>query len=393
MNQYDDIRPYRDSEVPSTLERLIADPEFIDLLLSRKLPLLMRYIPWLFKPLARPRLRYSLRRLTADVRSVQDLQQHMTTSLKSALDKTTDGYSFGGLDQLDPNKAYLFISNHRDIALDPAMVCLALHTVNLDTVRIAIGDNLLSKPFASDLMRVNRSFIVKRSATGRREKLEALKTLSSYIRHSVIDEKVSCWIAQAEGRAKDGNDRTETALLKMLALSKAKTQTFGSAIADLQLMPVSLSYEYDPCIVDKANELFAASQGRDYIKREFEDLDSIQKGFLGYKGRIQVNFGDPIDVDYANADDLAAEINRQICCLYQLFPTNIIAWQMQAERDSNTLELLKQQWPNENWSEAQAKFKAHLESVPDRQRELVIQVYGTPVENQLAYQQASTNNS
>lgn len=393
MNQYDDIRPYRDSEVPSTLERLIADPEFIDLLLSRKLPLLMRYIPWLFKPLARPLLRYSLRRLTADVRSVQDLQQHMTTSLKSALDKTTDGYSFGGLDQLDPNKAYLFISNHRDIALDPAMVCLALHTVNLDTVRIAIGDNLLSKPFASDLMRVNRSFIVKRSATGRREKLEALKTLSSYIRHSVIDEKVSCWIAQAEGRAKDGNDRTETALLKMLALSKAKTQTFGSAIADLQLMPVSLSYEYDPCIVDKANELFAASQGRDYIKREFEDLDSIQKGFLGYKGRIQVNFGDPIDVDYANADDLAAEINRQICCLYQLFPTNIIAWQMQAERDSNTLELLKQQWPNENWSEAQAKFKAHLESVPDRQRELVIQVYGTPVENQLAYQQASTNNS
>lgn len=393
MNQYDDIRPYRDSEVPSTLERLIADPEFIDLLLSRKLPLLMRYIPWLFKPLARPLLRYSLRRLTADVRSVQDLQQHMTTSLKSALDKTTDGYSFGGLDQLDPNKAYLFISNHRDIALDPAMVCLALHTVNLDTVRIAIGDNLLSKPFASDLMRVNRSFIVKRSATGRREKLEALKTLSSYIRHSVIDEKVSCWIAQAEGRAKDGNDRTETALLKMLALSKAKTQTFGSAIADLQLMPVSLSYEYDPCIVDKANELFAASQGRDYIKREFEDLDSIQKGFLGYKGRIQVNFGDPIDVDYANADDLAAEINRQICCLYQLFPTNIIAWQMQAERDSNTLELLKQQWPNENWSEAQAKFKAHLESVPDRQRELVIQVYGTPVENQLAYQQASANNS
>ncbi|MGB2242827.1 MAG: hypothetical protein ACPHX1_05425, partial [Porticoccaceae bacterium] len=105
MNQYDDIRPYRDSEVPSTLERLIADPEFIDLLLSRKLPLLMRYIPWLFKPLARPLLRYSLRRLTADVRSVQDLQQHMTTSLKSALDKTTDGYSFGGLDQLDPNKA------------------------------------------------------------------------------------------------------------------------------------------------------------------------------------------------------------------------------------------------------------------------------------------------
>jgi hypothetical protein len=392
MNQFDDIRPYRDSEVPSTLARLIADPEFIDLLLSRKLPLLMRYASWLFMPLARPLLRRSLRKLTADVKSVEDFQAHMTKSLKDILDKTTDGYSFGGLDQLDPNKAYLFISNHRDIALDPAMVCLALHTVNLDTVRIAIGDNLLSKPFASDLMRINRSFIVKRSATGRREKLEALKTLSSYIRHSIIDEKVSCWIAQAEGRAKDGNDHTETALLKMLALSKAKTQTFGSSIIDLQLMPVSLSYEYDPCIADKANELFAASQGQDYIKREFEDLDSIQKGFVGYKGRIQVNFGDPIDVDYANADDLAAEINRQICCLYRLFPTNIIAWQMQAERDANTLELLKQQWPDENWSEAQARFKDHLDSIPNNQRALAIKIYATPVDKQLVYQQTNANN-
>ena len=114
------------------------------------------------------------------------------------------------------------------------MVNLALRTVDLDTVRIAIGDNLLQKPFASDLMRINRSFIVKRSATGRREKLDALKTLSSYIRHSIVNEKMSCWIAQAEGRAKDGNDRTETALLKMLTLSKSNQQTFASAISELQ---------------------------------------------------------------------------------------------------------------------------------------------------------------
>jgi hypothetical protein len=313
----------------------------------------------------------------------------MRVGLQNVLDKTTDGYSFGGLDQLDPDKAYLFISNHRDIALDPAMVCLALHTVDLDAVRIAIGDNLLSKPFASDLIRVNRSFIVKRSAEGRREKLEALKTLSAYIRHSIVKDKASCWIAQAEGRAKDGNDRTETALLKMLALSKSPQQDFGNAIADLQLMPVSLSYEYDPCIADKSRELFAASQGQDYIKEEFEDLDSIQKGFVGYKGRVQVNFGDPIGDDFANADDLAAEINRQICCLYQLFPTNIIAWQMQAARDSNTVELLRQQWLDENWPEAEMKFKAHLDSVPSAQRELVLEAYARPVQNQLAYQQDS----
>ena len=386
MNQFDDIRPYRDSEVPDTLVRLIADNEFIDLLLSRKMPALMGLIPFIVKPIGRFLLRRNLRKLAMHVKSVQDLQFHMTTSLKNILDKTTDGYSFGGLDQLDANKSYLFISNHRDIALDPAMVNLALHTVNLDTVRIAIGDNLLKKPFASDLMRINRSFIVKRSATGRREKLDALKTLSSYIRHSIVNEKVSCWIAQAEGRAKDGNDRTETALLKMLALSKTKQQSFADAISELQLMPVALSYEYDPCIVEKANELYAASQGQTYVKTEFEDLDSIQKGFVGYKGRVQVNFGEPISQVSENADDLALEIDRQIHCLYQLFPTNILAWQMQGERETATIELLKQYWPDENWAEAQDKFNAHLELMPEAQRELVINIYAAPVIKQLAYQ-------
>jgi len=387
MNQFDDIRPYRDSEVPAVLSRLIADNEFIDLLLSRRIPLMMKLVPWLLKPIARPLLKRSLRSLTADVETVADFQDYVKVGLQKTLDKTTDGYSFGGLDQLDSKQAYLFISNHRDIALDPAMINLALHTVNLDTVRIAIGDNLLGKPFASDLMRVNRSFIVKRSVEGRREKLEALKTLSAYIRHSVVEAKASCWIAQAEGRAKDGNDRTETALLKMLALSKSKQQTFAEAISQLKLMPVSLSYEYDPCIIEKTRELYAASRGEDYIKAEFEDLDSIQKGFLGYKGRVQVNFGDPISEDFDTAEDLATEINRQIYGLYQLFPTHILAWKMQTPNDSEMLEVLKQQWPDENWMEAEAQFQAHLESVPSEQRELVIKAYATPVQNQLDYQQ------
>jgi hypothetical protein len=385
MKQFEDIRPYRDSEVPSTLMRLIADSEFIDLLLSRKMPLLMGTIPWLIKPMGRFLLRKSLRKLIVDVKTVEDLQFHMTKSLKNILDKTTDGYSFGGLDQLDANTSYLFISNHRDIALDPAMVNLALHTVKLDTVRIAIGDNLLKKPFASDLMRINRSFIVKRSATGRREKLEALKTLSSYIRHSIVDETVSCWIAQAEGRAKDGNDRTETALLKMLTLSKPKQQSFAEAIAELQLMPVALSYEYDPCIVEKASELYAESQGQTYVKGEFEDLDSIQKGFVEYKGRVQVNFGQPITDELQNADELAAEIDRQICSLYQLFPTNIIAWEMQKKRDRAIVELLRQQWPDENWDEAEQKFYAHLDCVSDQHKPVVISIYARPVDNQLSY--------
>lgn len=389
MNQFEDIRPYRDIEVPKVLARLIADNEFIDLLLSRRLPTLWRLAPLLLKPIARPLLKRSLRRLTADVTTVADFQDHVKVGLQNSLDKTTDGYAFGGLDQLDPNQAYLFICNHRDIALDPAMVNLALHTVGLDTVRIAIGDNLLSKPFASDLMRVNRSFIVKRSVEGRREKLESLKNLSAYIRHSVTNDKASCWIAQAEGRAKDGNDRTETALLKMLTLSKTKQQTFGEAIGQIKLMPVSISYEYDPCIVEKTRELYCAKQGEDYIKSEFEDLDSIQKGFLGYKGRVQVNFGDVVGKDFETAEDLAVEINRQIYSLYQLFPTNIIAWQIQQGKNAEALDQLKQQWPEEDWSQAEAKFRQHLNSVPEEQQSLVIDAYAAPVKNQLDYQQQS----
>jgi len=152
-------------------------------------------------------------------------------------------------------------------------------------------------------------------------------------------------------------------------------------------MPVALSYEYDPCIIDKANELFAASQGKNYVKREFEDLDSIQKGFVGYKGRVQVNFGEPISDHFQNADDLATEIDRQIHCLYQLFPTNILAWQMQEKRDTAIVELLRQNWPDEDWVEAEQKFTAHLDSIPDQQRELVINIYARPVHNQLAYHQ------
>jgi hypothetical protein len=380
MNEFDDIRPYNDAEVPAVIARLIADPEFIDLLLSRKVPLLAKLCPWFLRPF----VRLGLRKLTRDMRTVNDLQVHMSEALAKVLDATTDGYSFGGLDNLDPCKAALYISNHRDIALDPALVCQGLFAAGKDSVRIAIGDNLLSKSFAADLMRVNRSFIVKRSATARREKLEALKQLSRYIRHSISQEKVSIWIAQAEGRAKNGRDRTETALLKMLALSKGEGQDFATATGELNLIPVSISYEYDPCDADKARELYSAQQGTAYVKKEFEDLDTIQKGILGYKGRVHVNFGQPVGEGFENADALAAEVDRQIFSHYQLFPTNIIAWQMQG--NSEGIEVLQQQWPDEDWLKAQTSFQSHIDQIPADHRQIVIDAYAAPVDNQIAYQ-------
>ena len=146
MTEFDDIRPYNDSEVPSVIARLVGDTEFLDLLLSRRLPLLSK-LP-LFKVIARPWLKNSLSKLASGVRTVEDFQSHMSTALLDALGRTTDGYSFTGAEKLDVNKAYLFMSNHRDIALDPAMINLGLILEKRSTVRIAIGDNLLRKPYA-----------------------------------------------------------------------------------------------------------------------------------------------------------------------------------------------------------------------------------------------------
>lgn len=392
MSEFDDIRPYNDSEVPAVIARLIADPEFINLLLSRKLPLLAKICPWLLRPL----LRRSLSKAAKKINSVGDLQSYITVSLKNLIDKTTDGYSVSGLENLDPNKAYLFLSNHRDIALDPAMVNLALSDAGMETVRIAIGDNLLSKPFASDLMRVNRSFIVKRSITGRRDKLEALKKLSRYIRHSISSDGISIWIAQREGRAKDGHDRTETALLKMLALSKQKEQSFGEAAAELNLVPVAISYEYDPCDVDKGRELYAKELGEDYVKQKFEDLDTIQKGFVGYKGRVHVAFGEPVThaVDGAEeltADNLADAIDHQVYTNYKLFPSNIVACQILGY--TKDLDSVKSQWPDHDWQDAELRFKDYLNRAPSLYRKIITEGYAAPVLNYLKVQSVTKQGS
>ena len=387
MSEFDDIRPYNDSEVPAVIARLIADPEFIDLLLSRKVPVLAKICPWLLRPL----LRRSLSKAAVDINSVDDLQRYITGSLKALIERTTDGYSVSGLENLDPNKAYLFLSNHRDIALDPAMVNLALSDAGMATVRIAIGDNLLRKPFASDLMRVNRSFIVKRSITGRRDKLEALKKLSRYIRHSISSDGVSVWIAQREGRAKDGHDRTETALLKMLALSKDKETRFAQATAEINLVPVAISYEYDPCDIDKGRELYAKEQGEEYVKQEFEDLDTIQKGFVGYKGRIHLAFGDPIADQYENADSLAEAIDHQVYTNYKLFPSNIIACQILGY--TQDLDRVKSQWPDQDWQDAELRFKDYLNRAPSLYRKIITQGYAAPVLNYLKVQSAKKQGS
>ena len=378
---YEDIRPYNDSEVGVVLERLMANRELHDTIAGMKYPRLTRWMPWLL----RPQVEKKLRQVLGNITDVHGFQQVISDYWWPLMEQQTEAISVSGLDQLDPKGAYLYICNHRDIAVDPALVGMSLHRAGFDTMRIAIGDNLLSKPFTSDLMRLNKSFIVKRSVNGRREKLQALLQLSSYIRHSITADNSSIWIAQREGRAKDGLDRTDTALIKMLALSKDKAQEFANAMAALNIVPVTLSYELDPCDADKARELYEVERHGSYEKGEHEDLRSIYKGIVGEKGHIHVAYGEPLNAaELESADTVAEAIDRHVIENYHQHATNLIAYQT-LHGNHSSVDAMKAALnrTEEQWAASQQAFAARMQAIPAEYRDIAIASYANPVVSQL----------
>ncbi|MPW31179.1 cytochrome C oxidase Cbb3 [Agarivorans sp. B2Z047] len=365
MSQFDSIRPYQDSEVKSTLQRLINDPEFITTLIKFRYP----KASGAFLSLTSFALRQVLKFKVRNVKSVYDFQVMVERYMAHMIKTTTSQLSSSGLDSLDLSKPHLFISNHRDIALDPAFVNYLLHINGQDTVQIAIGDNLLSKPWVSDLMRLNRSFIVKRSASAKREKLANLKELSAYIQHTLASTGDHIWIAQREGRAKDGLDLTNSALISMLALNKPKQQEFADYIKELNIVPVSISYEFDPCDVAKANELVSQNQHGEYQKEEHEDIYSISRGIVGQKGRVHVHFAEPLAGEYENAKDVAEALDKAIIGNYQLMPTNWIALG----------DAIPEEIPANELAEAKRYFEAKTRDISAEVRSQLFEMYANPI--------------
>ncbi|EHV9834858.1 1-acyl-sn-glycerol-3-phosphate acyltransferase [Vibrio vulnificus] len=321
IDPYLEIRPYNDEEISAALDRLVQDDEFISAILQHRYA---NSSSW-FRGLVAPFLKFYLKRKWNKLDSVEAIQLVVKKYLEQTLKTTTDGVNYTGLEKLDKDSAYLFICNHRDIAMDPALVNYGLFKHGHKTVRIAIGDNLLKKPCATELMKLNKSFIVKRSVKAPREMMKVLGQLSSYIKHS-LDTGNSIWIAQKEGRAKDGNDFTDPAILKMFHVEGRKQKIdFAEYMKSLRIVPVSISYENDPCDIAKARELYEKATNGRYEKGEFEDIESIIQGIVGYKGRVQVAFGDVIVDDFATPEVLAEEIDRQIHEHYHLFPINKLA--------------------------------------------------------------------
>lgn len=380
MSEFDDIRPYYDHEVRPTLDRILADPELIQAITHLRFPKTENWLGWLWRPLVKARLKSEL----TSVDTVDDFQHIVEKYMRKMIDSRVKNLTVSGLDKLDKNQPYLFISNHRDIAMDPAFVNWILYHNDSNTLRIAIGDNLLTKPYASDLMRLNKSFIVNRSAKAPREKLKAAKHLSAYIYHSIVNEHSSIWIAQREGRAKDGCDKTNSAVLGMLALNKPKEMPLADYVRALHIVPVSISYELDPCDAAKARELYLHKTEGSYEKEEHEDVRSIAMGIAGQKGNIHLAFGPQLNSDYQDIDQLVADLDQQILNNYLLHATNCFAY-----------EVLYGKIPKVKYSAAQldynpevlqaekAAFVERINQMPEEHRPIALAIYANPVKSKL----------
>jgi len=322
MNNFDDIRFYSDTEVPKMMERMLDNEQLVNLL-----GILIPQIP-----------KDILKQQLLTVKSTDDFQKRFIYPfLKDMEAKKTNGVDFFGIETIDRDKPYLYISNHRDITIDSVFLCLSMLKNEMKTVGIAIGDNLLIYPWIEDFVRLNRAFIVKRGQKNVRQILEASQKLSAYIRMLIQDDQRSIWIAQREGRSKDSNDRTQESLLKMLAFSGGKD--FYENFSELNICPLAISYEYDPTDYLKAKEFQLKRDNPEYKKQPTDDLENMQIGITGFRGKVDYRISGDINAEVREIAEKSNVLKEQISLLvktidkkiysnYTIFNVNKIAYDL-----------------------------------------------------------------
>ena len=314
---YSEIRPYRDHEFREVMDKLLAST-FSDLLISTVFP---------GEPIN------MVKKQLKSINTIKEFQEKVIyKAVLGVLSKTSSGLTKSGLENLNSKSSYLFISNHRDIILDPTLLNSVIYEQGFETAEVAIGDNLLETPWVNDLARLNKSFIVKRNLSVR-ELMNSSKLLSNYIFDTINKNHHSVWIAQREGRAKDGNDRTQMGLLNMIGISAKGS--LKEHFINMNILPVSVSYENDPCDVDKVRSLYASKFFGGYTKEENEDNMAMRKGILGFKGNIHIHFGKPIQDEISalpndlHKNELLQQIgllmDQQIIGNYHIHKSNRIA--------------------------------------------------------------------
>jgi len=328
LEDFDEIRPYEAHEMKEAFESLINDRQFNAIMKG--------FAPWLPKSLRNGVLRLAF----AGVKTPLDFQKRfMKPIVNYIIHKHTDGCTFDDTKlsslQLSPSARYTFISNHRDIVLDSAFLDVKLVEQHYPTtVEIGIGDNLLIYPWIKRLVRMNKAFTVRRGLTPK-EMLRSSQLMSSYIHYAVTEKKENIWIAQREGRAKDSDDRTQESVLKMLSMgSPAVGGPVADTLHDLNIVPLTISYEYDPCDYLKAQEFQQKRDNPAFKKSKQDDLDNMRTGIFGYKGRVHYHCGTPINIWIDELKDLlkkefyetlAQRMDREIHAGYRLYPCNYIA--------------------------------------------------------------------
>ncbi len=376
MNRFHDISPIPDNEVPETIERLIANDYF-----RRAAETFVKPLPW-----------EQFTAVMSQCRTKNDFQRHIIyPAMRQLIAKTTTALNGEGWENIPKGKGALFISNHRDIVLDAAFLNMLMVDQEKATTEIAIGDNLLIYPWIEELVRLNKSFIVKRGVSVR-QMLEVSKHLSAYI-HDTVNRRVQpAWIAQREGRAKDSNDKTQISLLKMLTLHNSSDP--AKALQDLHIVPLSISYELDPCDYLKAKEFQLKRDNPGYKKTEADDIENMYTGIMGFKGRVTFHFGTCIDEAVTSIpattgrnellEQAASLIDREVYLNYTFFPFNWVAYDLMTATDR-----FSSQYTGEELSQFNAYLQKQIEKIeiPNRDddflREKIIEMYGNTVKNYL----------
>lgn len=363
-SKYDDIQPYFGEKFEEGKKRLLSQREFIGA---------FAYMLSGGDFTAVAPMVSAITTSLADVHSYDDFQHKVTAGyfIPSIVEKTTTGFTVSGGENLDRDKGYLFISNHRDIILDCTLLDYALKMKDLPLCEMAVGDNLMVNQLVEDLFRMNGGIIIKRSLPMREKYLESIR-ISEYFVETVSEENKSIWVAQKSGRSKDGIDRTQSAIIKMLYLSKKKEGvSFSELIKKCNIVPVAISYQYDPNDINKGREevLKEHNEGK-YEKKKYEDLISMVKGLRCPKGHVHVSIGEPLTGDYATPEEVAEAIDSQIHKIYRLYDTNYLSYDVLEGGDR-----FKDEYSSLDKNEFLNKF-AHLS---EDVRNFVLNTYANPV--------------
>lgn len=374
MSKFDAIRPFYDSEVNNALKSSLNHP-MMKALMDFTFPDVDDEV-WKTK--------------LSETHSIRDFQcNFIYKSVQKVLQKSSDGLSTSGFEKLEPNTPYLFISNHRDIILDTSLLNVALFDHGLVMTASAIGDNLVKKAFLHTLSKLNRNFVVQRGLSPR-ELLQSSKNMSEYICQLLQHENRSVWIAQREGRTKDGNDATHTGVLKMLSMGSDE-KNIMDYFKKIKIVPVSLSYEYDPTDALKMPQLLAEAKQEIYIKEKNEDFITLLSGIIGQKKRIHIHVGDILspEIDEICQEEqnpnkqiqlLAQKIDDSILQSYKLWPTNFIAYDML--HNTSTFE---KQYTTEEKQLFQRRLELRIDENSSVLREGFLAMYANPVVNKLKY--------